>query len=338
MLDNELSAEDSAIITEHLTTCPECMNVFEAFHAISLSLEPLEDEPEGFTEAVMSNIRRQSKVKKRRPVLKLFAGMAACFALVLLTGSRIGFIQPLNAGSNADTATYTRVQITPTPTVAVPEIAGYSLDDQDAAYTPDPNNNDVGAVAISSEDSKETQTDITPTPVPVITPTPVPTATPVPTPTPTPAPTATPVPTPTPTPVPTATPVPTPTPTPEVTAAPVLQPYALTDLLIQAEAADYDLHSLPADYEIAVRAADGREIVLLVWLEDTRIYCKDTATQTAWYAAGTPEQLKVLLNASPSEHTDTAANSSDQSGNGQNPIDQETAETNASENNTVGIV
>ena len=68
MLDHELCAEDSAVVTEHLAECPECMRVFEAFHAISVSLEELEDVPDGFTEAVMHKINTPVPVKKRKPV------------------------------------------------------------------------------------------------------------------------------------------------------------------------------------------------------------------------------------------------------------------------------
>ena len=125
MLDHELSAEDSAVVTEHLADCPECMRVFEAFHAISVSLEELDDVPEGFTEAVMHKINTPAPVKKRRPGYLRIAGLAACLALVIFTGSQFVTSHHHSDDRNIqDTAQYARVAHqtpvpTPTPTPVV---------------------------------------------------------------------------------------------------------------------------------------------------------------------------------------------------------------------------
>jgi len=281
MLDHELSAEDSAVVTEHLAECPECMRVFEAFHAISVSLEELEDVPEGFTEAVMHKIKNPAPVKKRRPGYLRLAGLAACLALVIFTGSQFVTSHQYSDGRNIqDTAEYARVthqtpkpKPTPTPTPAAS--AEIMLIDEDGQInTPDSGaaNEDVTSFS-ETEEAK-----ITPTPVvsavpdvtPKITPTPVPAETPR----------------------PTATPLP----------SPIAAPAALTsteDLLYVAEEAKYDLFTEAPDYELTVQDKNGTAVKLLVWLDGERIYCKNLVEGTAWYAVGTPEALKALIEGTP---------------------------------------
>lgn len=294
MLDHELSAEDSAVVTEHLAECPECMRVFEAFHAISVFLEELEDVPEGFTEAVMHKINTPAPVKKRRPGYLRLAGLAACLALVLFTGSQfVTFHHHSDGRTIQDTSEYARVthqtpKPTPTPTPAVTaEIAAFSDEDEDplpnigaAAYDPD-------SVSENTENEK-----IVPTPVvsaepeatPKITPTPVPAETPR----------------------PTATPQPT----------PVAAPAGLTslnDLLYAAEAADFQRFTEQPDYELTLEDEDGKSVALLIWFDGERIYCKNPVEGTAWYAVGTAETLKNLVGGTPdptpvpSPETDEAA-------------------------------
>ncbi|MBR4078358.1 MAG: zf-HC2 domain-containing protein, partial [Oscillospiraceae bacterium] len=122
MLDGQLSAEDSAIVAEHLAECPECMRAFEAFHAISIAMEELEDVPAGFTEDVMTRIRKSNTTPtpKKRP-MSIFrtAGMvaaAACAALVLMAGTKFANTHMYVGGGTADTAEYVHLQrATPTP-------------------------------------------------------------------------------------------------------------------------------------------------------------------------------------------------------------------------------
>ena len=64
MIDEALSEEDRTLVTEHLAACPECMQVFEAFSALSACLGELEEPPEGLRDAVMEIVR----VQARRPV------------------------------------------------------------------------------------------------------------------------------------------------------------------------------------------------------------------------------------------------------------------------------
>ena len=164
MLDHELSQEDSAVVAEHLAECPECMRVFEAFHAISVSLEELEDVPEGFTEAVMHRINTPAPVKKRRPAFLRLGSLAACLALVIFTGSQfVTSHTKTNDRLIQDTTQYARVTIqtpkpTPTPT---PEVTA-----------------DIVAMSedggLEAEVSPISDEEATPTPIPAPTATPVP--------------------------------------------------------------------------------------------------------------------------------------------------------------------
>ena len=271
MLDHELSAQDSAVVTEHLADCPECMRVFEAFHAISVSMEELEDVPEGFTEAVMQKINTPAPVKKRRPGYLRIAGLAACLALVIFTGSQFITSHRHSDDRNIqDTAEYARVthqtpKPTPTPAVTA-EIAVVSEDIESAEP-------DSGAAAFDPVSaSEDAESKIVPTPEVTPTPTPAITVTA--------------------TPRPTATPVPT----------PVFTPAALNtldDLLYAAEEAPFDLFTAQPDYELTLHDKDGKEVKLLVWLDGERIYCKNLVEGTAWYAVGTAETLKFLTEGIP---------------------------------------
>ena len=89
MADDELNEEDRAFITEHLAACPECMQVYEAFTAISDVLSDLEEVPDGFTEAVMHKVHAQAAAPKRRRNFTRILGLAACVALVLFASRNL---------------------------------------------------------------------------------------------------------------------------------------------------------------------------------------------------------------------------------------------------------
>jgi len=272
MLDHELTQADSAVVTEHLAECPECMRVFEAFHAISVSLEELEDVPDGFTEAVMHKINTPAPVKKRRPGYLRMAGLAACLALVIFTGSRFVTSHLHSDDRNIqDTAQYARVtHQTPAPTPTPVVTAEVIINSTDVSPAPVSE-----AVVPDTEGLSKIEQSATDTPADTAAATPEVSVTPRPTPTPR----------------PTATP--RPTPTPGVTALPELE--ALSDLLIVAEDADFDVNSLEPDYEVTVTDDNGNEVQLQIWITEERIYCRNVAAGTAWYTFGTAEKLQELL-------------------------------------------
>lgn len=259
MLDQELSAEDSAIVTEHLAECPECMRVFEAFHSISVSLEELEDVPSGFTEAVMSRINTPTARNKHRPVFRRLIGLAACVALVLLAGSNFIPKYANITGNAQDTAQYTLIgRQTPKPTATPTPYA-----DQARIGDGDTGSGDTAEdLGVSLALAPET-TDALLAPNATVS------SVPVPTPTPTPAPTA------------------TPKPTPELIIP--------EDLLIVVVDANEQLHTQSPDYTLILNDENGNPVELSIWMEADRIYCKNTETGAAWYTVGTPEKLMEIL-------------------------------------------
>lgn len=279
MLDNELSAEDSAVVTAHLAECPECMRAFEAFHAISLSMEELEDVPDGFTESVMSRITAAAETpapkQKKSGFLRIagLAGMAACLALVMMAGTRFANTHMYIGGGNGDTAEYVHIrQTTPTPAYSDDAIAYASeTNGETQAANPaatdgvtdggdtmadiiDDSNTDLTVVV---SDAPDAAPQASPVPSPAITPTPVPVVTPTP--------------------------------------VPPMQLMFLEDLLIVDGEADFDLFTESPAYEVSLKDRDGSAITLKIWLDGERIYCKNEAAQTAWYTIGTAAQLEMLL-------------------------------------------
>ena len=286
MLDGQLSAEDSAIVAEHLAECPECMRAFEAFHAISIAMEELEDVPAGFTEDVMTRIRKSNTTPtpKKRP-MSIFrtAGMvaaAACAALVLMAGTKFANTHMYVGGGTADTAEYVQLQkATPTPAATqqisfISDNAAVDNGSDAVGYT---NIEDAVDETETNVDPMMTMTvDLTAQPpmaidgeAPIMDPT---ESTP---------------------PMETQAPVPP----PAVTATPIPQMELLfiEDLLLVYEEAAFDLFEENPAYEVTVTAADGTEVMLKIWLDGERIYCKDEAAGTAWYTFGTPAQLATLL-------------------------------------------
>lgn len=270
MLDNELSAEESALVTEHVAGCPECMRVFEAFHAVSVTFEEMEEVPAGFTADVMERIHAAAAPKKRNPRILRYVAMAACCALVLMVGS--GFASVYGGGTSQrsnDTAQHTE---NPTQyavkhngattnndskeTEDSSLISGLTVDDHavnddsDVMQADPASGEESGSVsAVYADeplDSGMTTTDS-----------------------------------------PAATPVPQPV---EQSAA---------DLLTPAEEAEPGLYDDPADYTVVLTTEDG-EVEVSVWIREGKVYCMDTFANTAWFAVGTPEQLIELLEPIPS--------------------------------------
>lgn len=298
MLDGQLSAEDSAIVAEHLAECPECMRAFEAFHAISLAMEEMEDVPAGFTEDVMNRIHKSNNkpTPKKRPMgifrIAALTATAACAALVLMAGTGFANTHMYVGGGTADTAEYVHLQrATPTPNAE--ENISFVSDDA-AVDNGDTETEDVytdskeAVVSENPQSEARTETvDMTAQPTlalegqaPIMEP---------------------------------ADGLPmmenqAPVPPPAVTATPIPQMDLLfaEDLLLVFKEADFDKFTEHPAYEVTLTAEDGTEVQLKVWLDGGRIYCKDEAAGTAWYTFGTPAQLAELLGEPAAMPTPTA--------------------------------
>lgn len=101
MLDGEVEESLKTDLQAHLVTCPECRSVYEAFKAISLSLDTLE-APASLAPGVMEAVREIAAseaeppiplrlVKKKPKVFARLVAIAACLALIVFAASRSDF-------------------------------------------------------------------------------------------------------------------------------------------------------------------------------------------------------------------------------------------------------
>lgn len=86
LVDDELSAEEQAVLVSHLEHCPDCAALVQAFQSISgVIAEDLAEPPEALSENVMAELRREAikteNRKKRR--WKGPLATAACLAVVI---------------------------------------------------------------------------------------------------------------------------------------------------------------------------------------------------------------------------------------------------------------
>jgi len=110
-LDGEISAEDEAILQQHLTDCENCRTEYSRQKSLkrvfSENRDALPDPTPGFTDRVMDTVRSEGASQHSRPrQVGLWAGrsrplaMAACL-LVLLGGSFwLGGIKKTEAASD----------------------------------------------------------------------------------------------------------------------------------------------------------------------------------------------------------------------------------------------
>lgn len=86
LVDDELSAEEQAVLVSHLEHCPDCAALVQAFQSISgVIAEDLAEPPEALSENVMAELRREElKIKNRKTFRwKGPLATAACLAVVI---------------------------------------------------------------------------------------------------------------------------------------------------------------------------------------------------------------------------------------------------------------
>lgn len=90
-IDNEISPEDMNELRRHLLECDECRLVYNAFRSISDSLsDDCAQPPEGFSQNVMFRLGHERQARRKRPVWRRFAAVAACFVVLAAAVSGIG--------------------------------------------------------------------------------------------------------------------------------------------------------------------------------------------------------------------------------------------------------
>lgn len=91
-LDGAMTIEEEAALQEHLNACPECRRMQSELRMADEALPDLQQEPPKLLhDAVMQEIRRETRRKKeRKPLLRFVGVMAAAAALLaVLAGMKL---------------------------------------------------------------------------------------------------------------------------------------------------------------------------------------------------------------------------------------------------------
>lgn len=113
MVDEELSAEEQAVLAPHLEHCPDCAALYQAFQRISgVIAEGLEEPPEALSENVMAALWREQIKNKNRKTMRWKGPLAtaACLAVVIAAAwlmpnmFRAGSAAPAEAPAASDQA------------------------------------------------------------------------------------------------------------------------------------------------------------------------------------------------------------------------------------------
>lgn len=134
MLDDELTADETRELDEHIAACPECRLTAEAFRAVHTALsEELSDAPADLHEYIMADIRRsevRKKNRRHRPIVAAAACIAAVFiGMFAFRGGKMGVQAAAGAieSFSADTEVFDAV------TSAASDAGYFSVDEIPAA-------------------------------------------------------------------------------------------------------------------------------------------------------------------------------------------------------------
>lgn len=127
LVDDELSAEEQAVLVSHLEHCPDCAALYQAFQSISgVIAEDLEEPPEALSENVMAELRREAIKTKNRKKRRWKGPLAtaACLAVVIAAAWLIPNIFRANSAAPSEAPALASDQ-------AVPQTRGYGLENGD---------------------------------------------------------------------------------------------------------------------------------------------------------------------------------------------------------------
>lgn len=127
LVDDELSAEEQAVLVSHLEHCPDCAALYQAFQSISgVIAEDLAEPPEALSENVMAELRREAikteNRKKRR--WKGPLATAACLAVVIAAVWLMPNMFRANSAAPSEAPALASDQ-------AAPQARGYGLENGD---------------------------------------------------------------------------------------------------------------------------------------------------------------------------------------------------------------
>jgi len=130
LIDGELSQEDRDELRAHFAVCSECAAVYKAFSAVSSSLgNSLEEPPEQLRGAIMGEVMRLDRAKKKKQITKL-ASYAACLGVVVFAGYKIMNLEPADVSADVETQPVAKSAVS----TSVPEVSE-QLDTAEAENT-----------------------------------------------------------------------------------------------------------------------------------------------------------------------------------------------------------
>lgn len=127
LVDEELSAEEQAVLVSHLEHCPDCAALYQAFQSISgVIAEDLEEPPEALSENVMAELRREAIKTKNRKKRRWKGPLAtaACLAVVIAAAWLIPNMFRANSAAPSEAPALASDQ-------AAPQARGYGLENGD---------------------------------------------------------------------------------------------------------------------------------------------------------------------------------------------------------------
>lgn len=127
LVDDELSAEEQAVLVSHLEHCPDCAALYQAFQSISgVIAEDLEEPPEALSENVMAELRREAIKTKNRKKRRWKGPLAtaACLAVVIAAAWLIPNMFRANPAAPSEAPALASDQ-------AAPQTRGYGLENGD---------------------------------------------------------------------------------------------------------------------------------------------------------------------------------------------------------------
>ena len=127
LVDDELSAEEQAVLVSHLEHCPDCATLVQALQSISgVIAEDLAEPPEALSENVMAELRREAIKTKNRKKRRWKGPLAtaACLAVVIAAAWLIPNMFRANSAAPSEAPALASDQ-------AVPQTRGYGLENGD---------------------------------------------------------------------------------------------------------------------------------------------------------------------------------------------------------------
>ena len=127
LVDDELSAEEQAVLVSHLEHCPDCATLVQAFQSISgVIAEDLAEPPEALSENVMAELRREAIKTKNRKKRRWKGPLAtaACLAVVIAAVWLMPNMFRANSAAPSEAPALASDQ-------AAPQARGYGLENGD---------------------------------------------------------------------------------------------------------------------------------------------------------------------------------------------------------------